>query len=229
MLILVIAEAELERIPASIATQPAIVRYASQKGKPATKLILDSNYHHAAMNNLTEGRRRGRPDITHLILLTALESILNKQGKLQVYIHTRNDEVITVSSQTRIMRSDERFTGLLEQLFDTGAVPDLQKPLLSLRKQTLPELLAELHPDHVFACDQHGTPTLLSDYYKRLHQQQKTRIVAIIGGFPSGTFHTDLSTIVNEAISLYPDMLVAWAVASELIVTYEHATRQASP
>jgi hypothetical protein len=64
------------------------------------------------MTNLSEGRRRGRPDMTHLFLLTALESIANKQGTVKLIIHTRNDEMITVHPETRIMRNYERFLGL---------------------------------------------------------------------------------------------------------------------
>jgi len=228
MLTLIIAEAELERVPASIADHTFIKRYAAQKGKPATKLILDSNIHHAAMINLPEGRRRGRPDITHLILLTALESILNKQGRLHIYIHTRNNEVITINPQTRIMRSDERFTGLLEQLFERGAVPDPKKPLLALRPQSLPELLAELHPDYTIACSSKGTPVKLAEYFTTLHTQKKDKIAVIVGGFPSGEYHTDFSGLINDTISLYPDMLAAWTVVAELLITYE-MTSPASP
>ena len=226
---LIIADAELERIPTDIANHPLIVRYAKQKGKPAPKLLLNSSYHHAAMESLPEGRRRGRPDITHLILLTALESILNKQGRLRVWIHTRNDQVITIDPQTRIMRNEERFAGLLEQLFDKDTVPDPEKPLLSLKKQTLPELIQEIHSDHVFACDQKGTPRYLLEYFHTLNADNKQTVTAIVGGFPSGPFHTDLSKIANDTISIYPETLAAWTVAAELLVSYEHATLPTSP
>jgi rRNA small subunit pseudouridine methyltransferase Nep1 len=226
---LIIADAELERIPQDITSHPVIFRYAKQKGKPATKLLLNSSIHHAAMANLPEGRRRGRPDITHLILLVALESILNKQDQLRVWIHTRNDDVITVNPQTRIMRNEERFAGLLEQLFDKGAVPDPQKPLLALKKQTLPELLKELHSDHVFACDQNGTQKWLVEYFHGLNAQHKQTITAVIGGFPSGPYHTDLSTIITDTISIYPEMLAAWTVTAELLVSYEHSILPSSP
>jgi len=229
MLYLIIAEAELERIPAAIASHPVIYRYAKQKGKPATKLLLNSSIHHAAMATLPEGRRQGRPDITHLILLTALESILNKQDRLRVYIHTRNDEVITVNPQTRIMRNEERFAGLLEQLFDKGTVPDPTKPLLSLRPKTLPDLIQELNSDHVFVCDQLGTPSRLPEYFTSLHHQNKQKITAIVGGFPSGPLKTDITKMVNDTISIYPETLAAWTVVSELLIAYETTTPPASP
>lgn len=223
MLNLIIADAELELIPQEITGHQIIARYAKQKGKPAPKLLLNSSIHHAAMASLTEGRRRGRPDITHLILLVALESILNKQGQLRIWIHTRNDEVITVSPETRIMRNEDRFAGLLEQLFDKGSVPDPEKPLLSLKKQTLAQLLQEIRSDHVFACDSTGTRTWLTAYFHDLNGQHKENVTAIIGGFPSGPYHTDLSKLVNETISIYPETLAAWTVTAEVLVSFEHA------
>eukprot|EP00288_Rhodomonas_lens_P013349 CAMPEP_0177707780 /NCGR_PEP_ID=MMETSP0484_2-20121128/9932_1 /TAXON_ID=354590 /ORGANISM="Rhodomonas lens, Strain RHODO" /LENGTH=261 /DNA_ID=CAMNT_0019219313 /DNA_START=11 /DNA_END=794 /DNA_ORIENTATION=- len=57
-----------------------------------------------------------RPDITHQMLLTLLDSPLNKSGKLQVYIHTENNILIEVSPHIRIPRTYKRFAGLMVQL-----------------------------------------------------------------------------------------------------------------
>ena len=84
MLTLMLAEAEIELMPVELARHPAVIAHARQRRKQPTKILLDSNYHHPAMTNLPEGRRRGRPDITHLFLLTALESIVNKKGQLNI-------------------------------------------------------------------------------------------------------------------------------------------------
>ena len=97
MLTLVLAEAEVELMPAELTRHPAVIAYARQRRKQPTQILLDSNYHHSAMTTLPEGRRRGRPDITHLFLLTALESIVNKKGQLNIIVHTRNDMVITIN------------------------------------------------------------------------------------------------------------------------------------
>ena len=150
MLTLVLSEAELELVPPGLVRHPAIIAHARQRGKEPVCILLDSNYHHAAMTGLPEGRRRGRPDMTHLFLLTTLESVVNKQGKLTIIIHTRNDEMITVSPETRIMRNYERFLGLMEQLFEKEAVPDKKHPLLELHhNMTLAKVVAEADADLV--------------------------------------------------------------------------------
>lgn len=57
-----------------------------------------------------------RPDITHQMLLTLLDSPLNKAGKLQVYVRTEKNVLIEVSPHIRIPRTYKRFAGLIVQL-----------------------------------------------------------------------------------------------------------------
>jgi rRNA small subunit pseudouridine methyltransferase Nep1 len=226
MLTLVLAEAELERIPSEILTHPAVIAYARQRGKAPARLLLDSNYHHAAMGKLPEGRRRGRPDITHLFLLTALESIVNKQGQLTVIIHTRNNDVIQVDPKTRIMRNYERFLGLLEQLFEQQAVPEQSHPLLTLQQGvSLRQVIehAEANAVIVFSKQEKSMP--LPQYFREMKKQKKRHLLCVVGGFPSGSFQTDLTALTTECLSLYPDMLPAWTVASEILVNYENVFR----
>ena len=223
MITLVLAEAELERIPTELLHHPAVIAHARQRGKTPERILLDSNYHHAAMQTLPEGRRRGRPDMTHLFLLTALESIANKQGHLKVLIHTRNNEMITVDPETRIMRNYERFLGLMEQLFETQSVPDKKHPLLTLTTNTtLPHLIEALHPDVVLVFSKTGKPVILQEYFKKTRGKN---IVCIIGGFPSGEFHTDLTPLTTDTVSLFSEMLPVWTVTREILVNYENASR----
>ena len=226
MLTLVLAEAEVERMPADLCNHPAVIAYARQRGKPPQQILLDSNYHHAAMTNLSEGRRRGRPDITHLFLLTALESIVNKQGYLNILIHTRHNECIIVNPKTRLMRNYERFLGLLEQLFENHAVPNKKQPLLTLQKEApLRQIIEQQHADHVILLSKEGTFVYLPDYFKKIRTKKDHHLLCVIGGFPSGQLHTDLSTITTETLSLYNEMLPAWTVAGEILVNYGNMCR----
>lgn len=226
MLTLVLAEAELEPIPVELNRHPAVIAHARQRTKQPWQILLDSNYDHAAMTILPEGRRRGRPDITHLFLLTALESIVNKQGQLQILIHTRNDQVITVSPQTRIMRNYERFLGLMEQLFEKKVVPDAAHPLLVLEQHmTLKQVVERQKAERAVVFSKEGTPIKLHEYFYELKKQKNPDLLCVIGGFPSGTFHTDMKTIATDVISLYPEMLPAWTIASEILVNYGNMCR----
>jgi rRNA small subunit pseudouridine methyltransferase Nep1 len=134
--------------------------------------------------------------------------------------------MITINPKTRIMRNYERFLGLLEQLFENQVVPDNKQPLLSLKEHVpLKQVIEEQHADFVVALSEDGTPVELQHYLPPLKKQEKQNLLFIIGGFPSGQFHTDLNTIANEVISLYSEMLPAWTVASELLVNYGNIWR----
>ena len=222
MLTIILAESELEIMPVELVNHPMIVSFAHQRRKQPECILLDSNYHHAAMKDLVDGRRRGRPDIVHLFLLTALESIANKKGQLKIIIHTRHDDAIYVNPETRIMRNYDRFVGLIEQLFEKKIVRSEEQTLLELKQKVpLKKLVSELKADQIVAFSEEGKATNLHNYFKDSKKHKKKNIACIIGGFPSGAFQSDIKSITDEIVSIHPEMLVAWAVASEILVNYE--------
>ncbi len=210
-----IADSELELVPKSIVEHPAVVNYARRRGKKPEEVILDSSYHHSALKKLEDGDRRGRPDIVHICLLNALESIANKEGKLRVYVHTRNDEVIYIKPETRLPRNYNRFLGLMESLFKNRVVPkDLE--LLRLEEKTLGELIEEIGPDEVFVMHEEGELIKPRDFGKSLAELENP--VVIVGGFPHGDFR---SPVEGRKVSLYREPLMAWTVVNEIIVNFE--------
>ena len=215
MLHLVIAEAELELVPKAILDHPAVVNHARKRGKRPEEILLDSTYHHSALKKLEDGERRGRPDIVHICLLNALESIANKEGLLRVYVHTRNDEVIYIKPETRIPRNYNRFVGLMESLFKNRTVPkDLE--LLRIEEKSIEELVDEIGSDGVFVMHEEGKLTKPSDFGKTLSDLENPLV--IVGGFPHGDFRSE---IPGEKIGLYKAPLMAWTVVNEVIVNFE--------
>lgn len=186
-------------------------------------MILDASFHHSAMKKLPDGRRRGRPDITHLFLLTALESIVNKKGQLTVVVHTRNNKAIYVNPETRLMRNYTRFIGLMEQLFEKEIIETDEKILLQLQHDiTLKEIIEKTDADMIMGFSTQGKHVQLPEYFSTLKKKKCPHLLCIIGGFPSGDFQCDLTAITQDIISLYDDMLSAWTVASEILVNYEN-------
>lgn len=199
---MVIAEAALELIPPSLVDHPVIVKSAKKRGKSPEKILLDSNFHHAAMKGLKNAQKRGRPDIIHIALLCALESVVNKQGNLKVYIHTQNDSIIHVNSKTRIPRSYNRFCGLFEKLLEEGSVQNL----LSVEKKGLHTFLEGL-PGKKAVMHQKGKPLVLV-----------RDITCVVGGFPHGDFAAELP---YPQYRISTENLTAWTVVNELVVRYE--------
>jgi rRNA small subunit pseudouridine methyltransferase Nep1 len=78
--------------------------------------LLNADDHLGIHRKLKRDPKDSRPDITHQLLLTLLDSPLNKAGLLQVYIRSELNVMIEVSPQIRIPRTFKRFAGLMVQL-----------------------------------------------------------------------------------------------------------------
>ncbi len=223
MLTLLLAESALERVPESLWSYPVISATAKRRNKKPSEILLDSSLHHTAMRTLPDSERRGRPDIIHISLLVAMDSILNKKNMLRVVIHTQNNEVISINPSTRIIKNYDRFVGLMEQLFQQHFVPDEHNPLFILEKEcTLQEIIKRYDADRVIGFDTGCNEVKLPLFFKDLKKQKQNDLLCIIGGFPKGNFSCNVKKQVDDVISIYPEMVPAWTVTSEIIVNYEN-------
>jgi rRNA small subunit pseudouridine methyltransferase Nep1 len=171
------------------------------------------------MRQLKNSLKRGRPDIVHFALLEALGSPLNKEGLLQVYVHTINDHVITVNPQTRLPRNYSRFLGLMEQLFEAGRVPPKGKALLTLECKTLPQLIRDVKPSRTVAFSRTGNRKTLEETVLNLKNER--RLVILVGGFPRGHFTASTLKLADELVCIDPEMLETWTVVSRVLYEYE--------
>ena len=221
MLTLVLAESALETIPKEIWNHPSIKRFSRRKGKHPKFIILDRSYHHHAMKTLENSKKRGRPDIIHFSLLEALGSPLNKEGLLRVYVHTINDYVITIASETRLPKNFNRFVGLIENLFEHKRVPPKGKPLLTLEAKTLELLIKDLKPTHTIVFSTKGNAKTLSEIVGNLIGEKKPLV--IVGGFPHGSFSESTLKLADEIVCIDPEMLETSIVVSRIIYEYERS------
>lgn len=228
VLVLVLAESAIETVPNEIAGHPAVLNWAHRKRKDPRRLILDQNYHFAAMQKLGRaGLHRGRPDIAHFCLLLALGSPLNMRGDLQCYIHTLQDRIIKVDSKARLPRNTDRWVSLLEQLYEEKVVPPMGPALLTLTQGTIASLLDELKVDLVVALTTEGEAKPMEDIAKRLSVYK--RPVLLIGGFADGHFSKRTMERVNESYRIERRKLEAWTVTARAIYDYERTTRAQQP
>lgn len=75
--------------------------------------LLNSDDHSNVHKKYKKDSAESRPDILHQCLLTLLDSPLNKAGKLQIYVETKNRTLIELSPHIRIPRTYKRFAGLM--------------------------------------------------------------------------------------------------------------------
>jgi rRNA small subunit pseudouridine methyltransferase Nep1 len=215
---LIIADAELETVPAEIASHRVISWQAHRRGRRPTEILLDSNLHHPAMRGLPGADRRGRPDIVHICLLAALDTPLNREGLLRLYVHTRHNKLITVDPATRLPRAYNRFTGLIEHLFLAGSAPP-ENPLLRLQDASLKEVIAQIKPAKVITFCEHGNRKSYRELFQGISRDDE--VCAIIGGFPHGEFLSDVAGLSDELVCIDPEHLEALTVLTRAICAYE--------
>jgi rRNA small subunit pseudouridine methyltransferase Nep1 len=223
LLTLILAESALETIPEHLWTHRAIQKHAKLRRKPPQLILLDRSYHHAAMRRLEQSEKRGRPDIVHFALLEALGSPLNKEGFLQVNVHTINDHVIKLDPATRLPRNYNRFVSLIEQLFEYKRTPpkSTEKNLLTIEHQTLSKLIHEIQPSYTLAFSRVGKLATLEEVVSRISVENNPAV--IVGGFPHGHFSKSTIRLANAVVSIDLEMLETWTVTSRIIYEFERA------
>src|SRR5688572_4267091 len=172
--------------------------------------------HAAAIRQLPDGERRGRPDILHYCLLVLLESPLNKEGRLKVLIHTRNGELVNIRADTRLPRGEARFQGLLSKVLRDGASQDKQPLLWGDGPRSPAQVLAECKGP-VVRLDGAGEAMAPAELAKRA---QDGELTLVLGAFPAGGFSADWMKAAPVAASIFPQALNAWAVAGEMVAAF---------
>lgn len=216
-LIIILVECGLELIPKQIRHHPSVKKNLSS-GIYSSQL-LDNALHLSAMKNLKNFEKRGRPDITHVCLLNALSSILNKSGNLILYIHTINNKIFKFNPEIRIARNYNRFKGLVAKLFVDGSIETETSKLIVPFKGNLKELLAKLENPEVYLFSSKGT--LINDYKDLFPDVLTKNYIAIIGGFQKSSFSKDIIGLSESLISLSQHPLDAWVVTNKIITCYE--------
>jgi len=221
LITIVIAEAALEMVPKDLLAHPSVTRAAERKGKRPEETLLDISYHYAAMKDLKDWDRRGRPDITYLTLLNLLERPINKEKQLTVYVHTFGNYIIEIDPEINLPRNYARFLGLIEQLFELGRIPPKGKPLMLLKRGRLEDLIKNVEHSRVVFLTENGKSVNVEKYFSELATEEKPLIV--IGGFQRGEFFKQDLSLADEKVSLYKNPLDTWIIASMVCHELEKA------
>jgi len=202
---IVFAETALERVPPGLCNEPLVVSAARKRGKKPEEMLLDWGMHSGVMKRLEDWRRRGRPDQVYKFLSLCQESLANQKGELRVFIHTRNNEVISIHPQTRLPGFYPAFEGLFEDLYRKRTIEAQGRKLLLLKQQTLLELLGGLG----------GKFAVFDPNAEEAFKGLQGFDGAIIGGFPEGAFSGPLEGLPRFSIGGYD--LTPVAVACEVL------------
>jgi rRNA small subunit pseudouridine methyltransferase Nep1 len=241
-LTLILAESALELVPQSIASHTACRNHAKKHNKRPTHTILDGSIHHSAMRKLPDKERRGRPDIVHFCLLEALGSPLNREGRLDTWVHTVDDRVIHFDPSLKLPRSQDRFKGVMEKLLVEGS---LENRLMTLEHEvTFPGLLERLDVDTIIGFTEDGDRDMDKVAAKLTGGGGEAGgddggagggdagaggddagagpgVALVIGGFAHGEFPDDIRRTFMHTVSFFREPLDAWTVVSRALAFWE--------
>merc|ERR1739838_380933 len=80
--------------------------------------LLNVDDHRGYLEKYERNFDDASPDIVHDCLLDLLDSPLNRNYLLQIYVRTRKNQLIEVSPNVRLPRSFKRFCGLMKELLE---------------------------------------------------------------------------------------------------------------
>ena len=217
---LILAESSLELVPEEIQRHPSVVNDAKRRGKNPSEILLNISRHFHAMKKLKDISKRGRPDIVHLSLITALDSPINKQGKLELYVHTINGLVIRIDGKTRLPRFYDRFEGLMVQVLKYKRAPLQGEPLLEVLDNNLEEIIRRISPEVVIGLSRIGRPVNLDSYLRELISR-KSKLMFLIGGFQRGHFSEKITKLIDDLISISKYSLSSHLVTCKVLSKIE--------
>jgi rRNA small subunit pseudouridine methyltransferase Nep1 len=148
-----------------------------------------------------------------------LETPLNWENYLKVFIHTQEDQLITINPRIRLPKNYTRFVGLIEQLFIEKRVPLDGEPLLSVERITLERFIERHAPSRTIGFSRIGKPELLRNVADTTAKLDNPMI--FIGAFPRGHFTADTKRLLNETYSIDKHSLDAWVVAGRFVYDFE--------
>ena len=217
MLYIILAESSLELIPKKIHNHPSVTSYSKKFKKNSSNTLLDNSWHFGAMKGLDNEIKRGRPDIIHLTLLSLCTTPVFYKNKIKIFVHTVNDEVISINNNTRLPKSYHRFQGLMEKLFLTKKIESEDEILMEMKNSSLSQLVSKIKPTRIIGLTTQGQKICLD----KLVEQIEENSCIILGGFQKGHFSNETEKIIEESFSINDSSLEAHLVASRLAYEYE--------
>jgi len=217
MLTVILVESSLELIPKQMHNHPSVTSYSKKFKKDPSKTLLDNSWHFGGMKGLENEIKRGRPDIIHLTLLSLCTTPAFYENKIRVFIHTINDEIISINNNTRLPKSYHRFQGLMEKLFLAKKIESEDEVLMELKKLSLSQLISKIKPVQIIGFTTQGKKITFEKLIERIEENS----CILIGGFQKGHFNKETEKIIEQSFSIHDSSLEAHLVASRLVYEYE--------
>ena len=219
MLTIVLHNAALELVNDKICNikHAAVLNDAKRRNKSTHDILLDLTVHQSAIYP-DKLYNSGRPDLVHLFLLQYhhIMKLLPNAREVQLYVHTKNDEVFFVPQTWRVPVHFIRFRGLMEKFLKEKTIKLSESEELHLTNMYLSELVDSLRPDITINLTEQGkyNQELVQEIQ---NQENKEHIVVLIGGYQRGEI--ELSNILTQQfieMKLLDEPTTAWMILNIL-------------
>jgi rRNA small subunit pseudouridine methyltransferase Nep1 len=221
----VIAEAAMELVPQILRNHPSVRNHSKRTGRSVNEIFLDISYHHKAMveKNIDQWWKRGRPDIVHFDLVEALSTPLFKQKKLQVYVSTFDNNLVTISQDLRIPKNYFRFEGLMIGIFNKQKNKNSPNLIEFQENVNFNDLIEKIvKPDLIIGFSVKGTQRKISDILQNHAIDTTKHYCFVIGGFQRGNFSETVSGACDAIYSISPFSLESHVVISRVLYECEN-------
>jgi rRNA small subunit pseudouridine methyltransferase Nep1 len=217
LLSLIIAESALELVPSELQRHNSVIASARRLSKKPSEILLDISWHFAAMKGIKNEIKRGRPDLVHFSLLEACSIPLYFENKLNVFVHTIDDKVISIGRNVRLPKSYHRFTGLVEKLYSTGKIEEENNILLEIDKMSFGNLIKKIKPKRTIALSSKG----IKSSYQEVAEEIDNNTCLVIGGFSKGQFSEENRDYFNKMVLVDKNPLESHIIISRVLYEYE--------
>ncbi len=217
MLSIILAESSLELVPIELQNHQSVLSHSQKIEKKPSEILLDNSWHFAAMKNLENEIKRGRPDLVHTSLLSICASPLYLEDKISVYIHTINNMVIMLKNKVRIPKSYHRFAGLMEQLFLEEKISSNDNILLELKNMNFENLIDFISPPEVVGFSTTGKV----DSFENIAKNLKKDSCIVIGGFQKGHFSDKIKNRLDKICNVNKKSLESHVITSRILYECE--------
>lgn len=214
---ILLAQAEVEPIPKEIRDHKAVLAHAKRVERPTGGLLLDQNVHKAAMKDLEDTGKRGRPDIAHHCLLHLLEHPLSKTGKMEVALHTRQGDLIRFHHETRLPRGETRFQGVIAKVLKDKPNQEASSLVWHDGRMNAQQAIDKFGVGPVIRLDEGGdalSPLQIAD------RAQNGELTIVIGAFSFGDWTNAWQKAAPNTASIWPEALNAWVVGAEITAAW---------
>ena len=222
-----IAEAAMELVPQILKNHPSVKNHSKRTGRGINEIFLDVSYHHKAMveKNIDQWWKRGRPDIVHFDLVEAISTPLFKQEKLQVYVSTFDNNLVTISKGLRIPKNYSRFEGLMIGIFNKQKNRNSPNLIEFQENVNFNHMMKKIvKPDLVIGFSVEGTKSRISDILRNNVIDTAKHYCFVVGGFQRGHFSDTVSGACDAVYSISPFSLESHVVISRVLYECENYT-----